>query len=155
MSNEIKVEKQAVEKKVAVEGGPFVIWQFRYKNYMEILNIIDPEAPKTASGISPHVCVEARNWRVKLDLSKPRDKAVNDGLMASRQRNVSFWMLEDVASTDKISDRAKTLEEIMKMPEIQLRSMVTDEEIKAAGLMPGHLTKMQLMMLVIDQKKLV
>jgi len=135
--------------------GNTVTWQFKYRNYREIIDIIDPDVPATNSGKRSKVCIKARNWRLDLDLDNPKDKAIHDRLMVSKQKDSSFWMLSNIdRSKDTPASRAETLKKLMSMNMSQLLTMLTPDELEQAGII-GQPDHMQLVMAIIDSKKLV
>ena len=143
-----------VETHVA-EGENSVTWQFRYRNYREIIDITDPDVPRTISGRQSKICIKARNWRIDLDLTIPREKKIHEKLLASNQKGSSFWLLKDVdRDKDLPVDRAETLRKLMDMEIAQLMSFLSNDEMEEAGLLPGTPDKMQLIMAIIDMKKL-
>lgn len=164
MSAEIKVEKSPAEKADEVKkenvskdepkGKKEVMVQFRYKNYVEVLPIVD-QARSEREGKIVNKTVKARNFRVILDLSKPEDKETLKQLQASSQYGSSFWIVEEVdRKTDKMKDRALTLERLFGMRHEQLFGMLTEEELTELGLLPGVPTKSELIVAIIDNKKL-
>jgi hypothetical protein len=129
--------------------------QFKYRNYQEVLAIKDHDAEPTRSGQRQNCVIKARNWKQEFDLDDPKQKEQFDALMKSSQRGVSFWVLDDVDKRkDKIAGRAETLAKLIAMHEAQLVTMLSREEFADAGINPGRATKMELVMAIIDSKKL-
>jgi hypothetical protein len=148
---------QNVETKMTEEVKKnIVVVQFRYKNYQEIIDIPDNEQAKTNTGIQPKMVVKARNWRSEFNLDDPIQKQVLDRIKSSKQYGKSFWILDDVDKRkDKAPSRAGTLQKLLAMSDAQLNTMLTSQEMEASGLVPGRATKMELIMAIIDNKKLV
>jgi len=90
-----------------------------------------------------------------LDLTNPEEKKVYDELLNSDQFGISFWLLSERDKDDKLTDRANTLQKLMDMSEEQLRSVMTSEEMQAVGIVGREPTKMELILAVIDNKKLI
>ena len=145
------VKKEKVEQKQVDKNE--ICWQFKYRNYREILGFVDARASATQTGVKPNYCVRARNWRLYLDLDDQNDKKVHDGLMKSTQKDVSFWQLKDREKADGIKDRAQTLAKLLEMPEAQLMGMLDHDDLQNAGLSEGHPSKIELVMAIIDGKK--
>jgi len=130
-------------------------WQFRYRFYNYVLPIEDSDAPLTQSGIRPKVVLKVHNWRVDLDLSIGRHKQIDDYLEKSDRKTLDFWRLEDVDASDTIRSRAETLRRLYEMDVGQLSMMLTPIEKERAGIDLNCHDKMELIMAVIDCKKMV
>jgi hypothetical protein len=133
-----------------------VCWQFRYKNYKEITDILDTNAPKLPSGRKQNIVVRARNYRVDLDLNIPEQRKIHEYLSEkSSQKGASFWLLEKVdRSKDTPAERGDTLRRLTEMTTHRLLSFFTGKELIEAGIDPNRPDKFQLMMAIIDKKKL-
>lgn len=149
------VEKEEQKEDEKSKKRNTVIWQFRYRNYRELTNIDDPNAPLTV-GLrqKQKYVVKARNYKVELDMDDPFCQKVHEALLKSNQRGVSFNLLSDIDENDTIPQRAETLRKLMEMNESQLIALLSPEEIEQAGLI-GVPQKMELVMAIIDSKKLV
>ena len=119
------------------EDGKKATFQFKYKDYMAILPFLDDEAPRTASGRQQNATVTARNYRLELDLTDPKQKRMHDALLKDGQFGVSFWLLSNSKKKQKTSEQGETLRKLMQMSDAQLRSMLTPDEMLQAGLMPS------------------
>jgi len=144
-----------IDKADKVEKPTKASWKFKYKSYREILPIIDTEAKRTISGERQNIVVKARNWRIDLDLTDARDKSINDALMKSSQRNVSFWLMDDVKKTDGVSERAGTLTQLLKMSYEELVTMLDGRDMERYKIVPFKSSKEEIMTAIIMSKKLV
>lgn len=140
---------------VVSKGRNKVTFQFRYKNYKHILSILDEVASEKA-GSPQNVVVKARNWRIDLDLDKPEDEVIYNQMMSSDQLGSDFHILKNIdKKKDKIKDRAGTLVRLNRMSHAQLMNILSTDELEEAGLVPGVPSKEELIMAIIDTKKLV
>ena len=111
-----------------------VVWQFRYRNYQEVIPIVDPEAAPTLTGKKPRMTIKARNFKLELDLRDEGDRKRHKALQNSSQCGVSFWLVSNEKKKLRVTEKGATLRKLMKMPEVQLRGMLTDEEFREAGI---------------------
>lgn len=129
-------------------------WQFKYRRYRQVLPFVDENAPLQPNGQPAPAWVSARNWRLILDLTDPYHKKVHEFLKNDPQCGADFSLLSGRKKTDTIDEKAKTLNDLMKMRLDQLAGMLTDEEKLESGLEPNCMDKMKLIVAIIDTKKL-
>jgi hypothetical protein len=130
-------------------------WHFKFRNYSYILPMKDPARQKTPSGVEPNLVLRVREWRVVLDLVDELSVKIDACLRKSDRLGLDFWEVRDLKKADRITDRAETLRKLVEMDVSQLMSLLTAQEMEEAGLMPGSADKMQLVMAIIDSKKLM
>lgn len=155
-------EKEAVlepdEVKANPDSGeeqpkdPKVVFQFRYKRYHWISNVIDPA--KDQSGQPQHYVIKARNWRTEIDRSTPIGEELYQNLINSPAYGVTYWILTEKEKASSIVARSETLKKLMSMHVQQLSNMLDPEEKQAVGLPVNCVDKMQLVMAIIDTKEL-
>lgn len=130
------------------------VWQFKYRNYHYVLPIKDESAQRTPTGVLPNVVLKVRDWKVVLNLKDKRGKYIHEYLEGSDRLDIDFWRLVEVDRDDTVKDRALTLERLFDMEYGQLSGMLTAEEYMQAGLVPGRARKAEIIMAIIDNKKL-
>ena len=126
------------------------VWQFKYRQYQTILDIVDENALPSNSGRRPNITVKARNYRVELDLSDKRDKSIHEALLKSSRNELDFWELRDAKKGQKTEDQGETLKRLMDMNDIQLRGVLSDNEMREAGLNPSTADRFDIIMAVIN-----
>ncbi len=131
-----------------------VTWQFKYKNYVHIMPWVDDSLGTTRDGRKINETVKARNWRLDLDLSDPKQKRTHEELLRASARTNAFYLLTGREHEDKAKVRAKTLEKLLEMDLNQLKSMFDPIELEHSGL-TGNVTKAELITALMDTKKLV
>ena len=140
------LDKSLLSKKKAVI-------QFKYRQYQTILLLPDESALPSNTGRRPNITVKARNYRAEFDLSDKRDKAIYDALMKSDRKGLDFWELTDAKKKVDTGDKGATLKRLMEMSEVQLSGMLSPEEMREAGLIPGTADKFAIMMAIITANK--
>ena len=157
-----KLEKAAevTAVKVEAEANPpesIVMWQFRFRRYRYISDVVDEHSPVLASvGKRSNLSVRARNWRHPLDLDIPDDLKMHKSLLSSPQCGVDFWLLtESSKEKSDLPSRANTLRKLNDMHDDQLLGMLDGKEREAAGILPGkEVGREELIIAIIDAKKL-
>jgi len=149
-----KGERPAPPPEEPKEETKKVTYQFKYRNYREILDIVDPDAEPTPSGKRPYLVIKARNFRLDLDLTQKRDREIHDRLMASKQKGVSFWQVTGKPKDSKAKEQGDTLTKLLGMGYDKLRAMLDDNELEAQGLLPGTPTREQLIYAIITTKRM-
>ena len=138
-----------------VDTAKKVTVQFRYRRYRQVLSGEDANAAPDTRGYRPREVVKARNWKVEFDLSDPEQARKLEELKRLPQYGVDFWTLDKAdRRKDSIEDRAKTLDRLFKMKQEQLIEMMTPDEWARSGLIPGRASITELIMAIIDSKKL-
>jgi len=155
-------EKEVVSEPNKVEASPDegkekpedqkVIFQFRYKRYHWISNVLDPN--KDQSGAAQHFVIKARNWRTEIDRSTPLGAELYKNLINSPAYGVTYWILTEKEKTSGILERSETLKKLMSMHVQQLSNMLDPDEKMAVGLPVNCVDRMQLVMAIIDTKEL-
>jgi len=148
----VSTHRQEENKEEKVDDDLITI-QFRYKKYQMILDILD-DLKSEEHGTPQGRVLHARNWRLVLNLKVPEDKEVYEELLKSQQYKADFWILRKVDKHDRIKDRAQTLKKLQSMSRAQLMSFLTQKEMIDAGLLPGEPDPSELIMLIIDNKRL-
>ncbi len=143
--------KEQPEPKPKEKKSNVVVWQFRHRNYQLITNIIDENSAVLQSGGQSYFKIMARNWRIPLDLSIERDLEKHEYLKKSPQCGADFWIIDD-AKDGKSNEKAKTLKELLRMSEMQLRTMITTDELIKQGY-TGALDTIDLAMAILDSGK--
>lgn len=131
-----------------------VTYQFKYSRPHYVLPFKDANArPIGDTNKRPNAVLKVRNFRVDLDLSVKKDRDVHEFLQKHPQLGINHWIMEDVGKQTS-GERADTLKKLSEMPLRQLRTMLTPEEWEEAGVHPGGRDKWQLIMAIIDMKKI-
>lgn len=125
-----------------------ITWQFRYRRYQTIESYIMKDGKRV-----PFI-IKARNYKRVYDLSVEEDRIEHEALLKSERRGMDFFILDNVKKTDGIKKRSELLEKMFSMNMVQLRAMLTDEEMQEMGLPLNCSDKSQLIMAVIDSKKM-
>ena len=98
------LENEKTKETEKEEAKDIAVWQFKYRNYKEITNFADPDAPPTVGlRAKPKRVISARNFRLELDLNIPIQKQEHEHLMKSQQKGISFHLLSDIDETDTIA----------------------------------------------------
>jgi len=135
---------------VAQAKSQIKVWQFRRKRTVEPADFNDEKTGKK-------YVIKAHNWKVMLDPSKPDEKKAHEYLLRrikSNDNNNEYWLLEGVSRSDKIPKRAETLKKLMEMGVAQLSGMLTPEEKLECGLLSNCDDRMQLVLAIVEKKKL-
>ncbi len=129
------------------------VWQFKYTNYRAILPMIDPEAQPSMTGRRPNVVIKARNYRLELDLTDKTQKATHEALLKDGRCGLDFWLLTNAKRKQKTGEQGEMLRKLMRMNDMQLRSILTADEMREAGLEPGKADRFDIAMAIITSAK--
>jgi len=147
-----------VAKEVVPEKQNKAVWQFRYRRYRFVTDVLDETSSVVASsGKKPNRVIKARNWRMPLDLDIPADKALHESLLRSPQCGAEFMLLrESDKGSAELPERAQTLKRLWDMPTDQLVGMLDEDDKQKAGIVSGvDPNREELIIAIIDAKKFI
>jgi hypothetical protein len=129
------------------------VLKFRYRSYVRVMDFLNEKLHRETGELRKFQ-VKARNWLAEFDMDDPDERRAFETLRTDKDFGSMFFVLADRKESDSLTDRSRTLEQLMGMNIAQLSAMLTPDEKENCGLPRNCMEQAPLITACMDLKKL-